>query len=256
MRILLAIPTSGNPTVPFLDSLRDLRLPDDATAFDRLTIVGNFVPGQRELAARRALNVGADILIMVDDDMVLPPDAFIELLAVLAANPRLGVVAALYYSRDGLHPMAASHWNSSDTTTAAIPAFGNEMIFCDAVGFGCAAIRVSALSSMPAPFFKTQVYVEEQAARVRICNEDYLFCEDVRRGGWLVALHAGVRCKHYDRVNRVAYPLEWEAAATTSVKRMLVVEPGPTYRILPYDSLVPTKVERHMSASIDYIIVD
>jgi hypothetical protein len=256
VKILLAIPTSGNPTAPFLASLRDLRLPDAATAFDRITIVGNFVPGQRELAARRAVTMGADILIMVDDDMIVPPDAFVQLLAALAANPQIGVVGALYYSRDGLHPMAANHWNSYDTTTAAIPAFGNELTSCDAVGFGCAAIRVSALCSMPAPYFNTQVYVEEQAARVRICNEDYLFCEDVRRGGWLVALHAAVRCKHYDRVNRVAYPREWEAPATTCVERMMVVEPGPTYRVLAYDRSQPTKAERHASATIDYIIVD
>ncbi len=41
---------------------------------------------------------------------------------------------------------------------------------------------VSALCGMPPPFFNTQVYVEEQAARVRICNEDYLFCEDSPAG--------------------------------------------------------------------------
>jgi hypothetical protein len=256
MRILLAIPTSGNPTVPFLESLRAVRMPDSATAFDRITVVGNFIPGQRELAARRALNLGADILIMVDDDMILPPDAFVGLLAALDGNPQLGVVGALYYSRDGIHPIAASRWHSHDTTTAAIPAYGSELTFCDAVGFGCAAIRVSTLRSMPAPYFNTQVYVEEGAARVRICNEDYLFCEDVLRGGWLVALHAGVRCKHYDRLSNVAYPREWEDRLTTCVERMIVVDPGPTYRVVPYDASKPTKPERHEQATIDYIIVN
>jgi hypothetical protein len=255
MKLLLAIPTSGAPTAPFLASLRDLRLPDATTVFDQITIVGNFVPGQRELAARRAVTTGVDVLIMVDDDMIVPPDAFVQLLAALAESPQLAVVGALYYSRDGLHPMAASHWSSQDTTTAAIPAYGNELTFCDVVGFGCVAIRVSALCSMPAPYFNTQVYVEEQAARVRICNEDYVFCEDVRRGGWLVALHAGVRCKHYDRVSNVAYPRESEDVSTTSIKRMIVVDPGPTYRVVPFDASQPRKPERHESATIDYIIV-
>jgi hypothetical protein len=256
MKILLAIPTGGSPAGPFLASLRDIRLPDSATAFDRFTVVGNFVPGQRELAARRALNLGADVLIMVDDDMILPPNAFVELLAALESDPQLAVVGALYYSRDGLHPMVADRWVSDNTTTATIPAYAGALTYCDVVGFGCAAIRVSALAGMPPPFFNTQVYVEERAARVRICNEDYLFCEDARNAGWLVALHAGVRCKHFDRATSRAFPLQWEDPAQTNIERMIVVEPGPSFRMIPYDASLAVKPERHQAARIDYLIVD
>jgi len=231
-------------------------MPHSTTAFDRITIVGNFIPGQRELAARRAIGMNADVLVMLDDDMILPPDALMGIVDALATDPQLAVVGALYYSRDGLHPMAADHWNSRDTTSAAIPAYANTLTYCDVVGFGCVAIRVNALRSIPPPYFNTQVYVEEQAARVRICNEDYLFCEEIRRSGWLVALHAGVRCKHYDRVSSIAYPREWEDSLTTSIERMIVVDPGPSYRIVPYDTTQGTKRERHQAANIDYIIVD
>lgn len=256
MRVLLAIPTGGNPTAPFLNSLRDTRLPDSVTAFDRFTVVGNFIPGQRELAARRAVSLAADVLIMVDDDMILPPDAFVRLLGALDDDPRLAVAGALYYSRDGLHPMVADRWNSQNTTNASIPAFSDALAHCDAVGFGCVAVRVSALCGMPPPFFSTQVYVEEGAARVRICNEDYLLCEELRRAGWLVAVHAGVRCKHYDRASGIAYPQEWEGNATTDRERMIVADPGPSYRLIPYDGALAAKPERHQAARIDYLIVD
>jgi GT2 family glycosyltransferase len=256
VKVLLAIPTAGNPAAPFLASLRDLRLPESMTAFDRITIVGNFVPGQRELAARRALRVGADVLIMVDDDMIVPPDALQALIDALEGDPHLAVVGALYYARDGLRPIVADHWSSHDTTTASIPAYGDTLTYCDVVGFGCAALRVSALRSMPPPYFRTQVYVEELASRVRICNEDYLFCEDVRRAGWRVALHAGVRCKHHDRASGTDYPREWEDPSITAVERMIVADPGPSYRLIPYDPTLATSVERHEKTSIDYIIVD
>lgn len=256
MRILLALPTAGSPSQPFLESLAQLRMPPFASAFDRLTIVGNFIPGQRELAARRALSVNADVLIMVDDDMILPPDALVDLVAALDSDPQLAVVGALYYSRDGLHAMAATHWNSRDTTTAAIPAYDRALTSCDVVGFGCVAVRVRALQSMPPPYFNTQVYVEERALRVRICNEDYLFCEDVRRAGWLVALHAGIRCKHYDRASDVAHPRQWESSVVTARERMLVADPGPVYRVVPYDATLATKAERHSAAHIDYILVE
>ena len=65
-----------------------------------------------------------------------------------------------------------------------------------------------------------------------------------------------MRCKHYDRGSGIAYPREWEDRAATAIERMIVVDPGPTYRVLPYDGAVATARERHQSATIDYIIVD
>jgi hypothetical protein len=254
--MLVAVPSAGDPAPPFLASLGNLQMPESVTTFDRITVVGNFTPGQRELAARRALDHNADVLVMFDDDMILPPDALSRLIEALDADSQLAVVGALYYSRDGVHPMVADEWHSSDTTTAAIPAFGDDVTYCDAVGFGCVALRVSALRTLNAPYFNTQVFVEEAAARVRVCNEDYLFCEEAQRGGWRVALHGGVRCKHYDRASRRSYPLAWEDPAQTAVKRMLVVDPGPTYRMVPYEARVATKPERHQTAHIDYIIVE
>jgi len=152
--------------------------------------------------------------------------------------------------------MVADHWESRDTTRAAIPPYGDTFVYCDAVGFGCVAIRVSALRSMPPPYFNLQVYVEASAARVRVCNEDYLFCEEARRGGWRVGLAAGLRCRHYDRRTGIAQPERWEDRATTTIERMLVVDPGPRYRIIPYDASMPVKPEHHERAVVDYIIVD
>jgi hypothetical protein len=256
MNLLLAIPTGGNPTPGFLTSLRDLEMPESVTAFGRITIQGNFIPGQRELAVRRAMTMNADVVVMIDDDMIVPPDAMVRIVNALSADAQIAVVGALYYSRDGLHPMVADHWKSENTTTAAIPAYEDALTYCDVVGFGLVAIRMTAVHTMLPPYFNTQVYVEEQAARVRICNEDYLFCEQVRRAGWFVALHAGVRCKHYDRASSIAYPREWEDPSATRIERMIVAEPGPSYRLVPYDATQPTKSERHEAAAIDYIIVD
>jgi GT2 family glycosyltransferase len=256
VNLLLAIPTAGNPSAPFLASLRDLHLPAGTTAFERIVVNGNFIPGQRELAVRRAIALDADVLVMFDDDMIVPPDALSALVEPLDADPQLAVVGALYYSRDGIRPMAADRWTSHDTTTAAIPAFGAGLTYCDAVGFGCVAIRVSALRSMEPPYFRTQVYVEEHANRVRLCNEDFLFCETARFGGWRVALQAALRCRHFDRSSSVAHPREWEDSRATNTERMIVVDPGPSYRLVPYDGARGAKPERHAAAEIDYIIVD
>lgn len=255
MKILLALPTAGNPAAPFLESLASIELPKSTTAFDRLTVTGNFVPGQREVAARRAVATGADILIMLDDDMILAPDAVAAVADALVANPALAIVGALYYSRDGIRPMAADRWDSCDTTTATTPPFGNGLTFVDAVGFGCVAVRVDALRKLAAPYFSTQVFIEENAARVRICNEDYLLCERMRRAGYRVGLHAGARCKHFDRQSGIAQPVTWEAPQDTAVERMMVVESGPRYRLVTYDPSGSRASEHHEFAALDYLIV-
>lgn len=256
MNVLLALPTAGNPAAPFLESLSTLEMPPSIGRLEHVSITGNFIPGQRELAVRRAIANNMDVLVMIDDDMIVPPHALGSILDALDADARLAIVGALYYSRDGLRPMAATHWNSEDTTTAAIPAFAHAVAPVDAVGFGCVGIRVSALRALTPPYVGTQVYLEERSANVRICNEDYLLCERMRSAGFTIGLHGGIRCKHFDRQSAVAHPLAWEDDAQTSIERMLVVEPGPRYRLIPYDARGERVREHHAAARLTYLLVE
>jgi GT2 family glycosyltransferase len=256
LKLLLALPNGGRPTQPFLSALAKLTLPPEVTDFDRYVVSGNFIPAQRELAVRRALAVQADFLAMIDDDMTFAPDALTTLCDALVLDPSLAVVGALYYSRDGIRPMAASRWSSADTTGGSVPGFTDRIVPVDAVGFGCVLLRTSVLRALARPYFATQIYIEEGAARVRVCNEDYLFCERIRRAGFGVALHAGVRCGHFDRDRGVVEPVRWESPAETAHERMLVAQPGPRYALVPFDENGPRAHERHERAVLDYVIVD
>ncbi len=254
MKLLIGIPTAGNPTKPFLETLGGLELPLAVTSVDRITVSGNFVPAQRELIVRRALSVQADVLAMIDDDMVLPADALAQLLAVLASNERCALVGALYYSRDGLRPMAVSGWDERCTTSARTPAFDDRTpVAVDGVGFGCVLARVNAIATLAPPIFQTQVYVEEAANRVRVCNEDYLLCAKLRRAGWTVVLHPGVRCGHYDRARDTVMPQSWEPLSVTSTDRMTVQHADGTVAMVPFDASAPQQPERHVAAGLDYI---
>lgn len=257
MRILLGIPSGGSPTKEFLASLATLRLPEHCTAFDRYTVSGNFVPAQREMIVRRALGLAADAVLMIDDDMVVPPEALENLSAALEGDPGAAIVGALYYSRDGIRPMVADGWTSSDMSAASIPPFDDRTpTAIDAVGFGCVLIRISALKMLSAPFFGAQIYIETTAARARLCNEDYLLCERLRQSGYRVLLHPAVRCGHVDRESDRILPQAWEPAAVTNRRRMIVVEPGPRYAVVDYDPSIPRARERHLEASLTYVSVD
>ncbi len=255
MRLLLGLPSAGSPTAPFLESLSALRLPPDCVGFDRALVTGNFIPAQRELIFEEAVARGFDVLAMIDDDIVFPPDALERLIGVLQQDPRVGIAGALYYSRDGLRPMAVANWQGSDTTTALVPAFGAEPTEVDGVGFGCVVIRVAAIRSLAQPYLSAHVFILRRERRIWVADEDYLFCERLRLADWGVRLHAGVRCKHFDRASGKLIPDRWEDTATTSRPRMFVRTPQGEALIDPDESL-PRGQERHRTVTVDYLSVE
>jgi hypothetical protein len=254
VRLVLGIPTGGSPSKPFLDSLARLDIPTNAREFQRVVVTGNFVPAQRDVILDRALELGADVVVMCDDDMILPSDALRLLCAALDADPQAGIAGALYYSRDGLRPMVVDGWNANDATKGWIPAFDERTpVAVDGVGFGCIAVAASAVRALARPFFASHVFVERGAGRVRVCDEDYLFCARIRAQGHRVLLHPGVRCGHYDRARDAVAPARWEAPQDTAVKRVLV-QTGERYAMLPLaDAPAATSSERRLRADVVYI---
>ncbi|MBV8151813.1 MAG: glycosyltransferase [Candidatus Eremiobacteraeota bacterium] len=255
MRLFLGLPSAGSPAPPFLESLARLRLPAGCTDVERYVVTGNFIPGQRELIATEALQRGYDVIVMIDDDIVVAADALEQLTGVLAQEPRTAVAGALYYSRDGLRPMAVADWDSRDTTAAVIPAFTDAPVTVEGVGFGCVAIRAAALAALDRPLFSAHIVIERLVRRVRIADEDYVLCERLRGAGFEIRLHAGVRCGHYDRQSGVVYPRAWEDPAATAVRRMYVRTPdGET--LVPAQDEIPRAREEHQRVSFDYVSIE
>jgi len=254
VRLFLGVPTAGSPAAPFADSLSRIALPPATTAFERAIVTGNFVPAQRDVIVARAIEWNADVVVMCDDDMVVPVDILSRLCDTLDADPAVALTGALYYSRDGLRPMVVDGWNAGDTRLGWIPAFDDRTpVAVDGVGFGCVAIRVAALRSFQRPYFASQVYVEHAAGRVRVCNEDYLFCARLRAAGHTVLLHPGARCGHYDRGRDAIAPAQWEPPSLTNRKRVLVRN-GESYELVALET-APTETtpERHLRAEVDYV---
>lgn len=245
MKLLIGIPTSGAPARPFLDSLAGLRLPESVDEVDRVVWNGNFVAAQREMIVREAVRRGVDLLAMIDDDIVVPPEGLVKLVAALDADPLAAVAGALYYSRDGARPIAVTRWDPRDTSSAAIPAFNARgPALVDGVGFGLVVLRVEALAALSVPYFAAHVYVDETTRWIRQCDEDYLLCERFRRDGRHVLLHGGVRAGHYDRETQTVHPVRWETDEETDRLRMIVRE-GDRTKLVPFDDAVSRVVERH-----------
>ena len=255
-RVVLGIATAGSPSKPFLDSLTAMRLPPEVETLERSVAFGNFIPAQRELIAQDALDGGFDYLFFLDDDIVFPPNTLASLLETIERDPQTAVVGGLYYSRDSIRPMAVIDWNGDDTTSAAIPAFSSHSTDpVDGIGFGCALLRVSALRALTAPYFPVHIYIERSTKRVRLCDEDYRYCERIRDAGGIVRLDARIRCTHYDRESNTVAPVLWETDAETDHRRMIVAHHG-TQKLVPFDGDVPRTHEAHTNADVVYLTVD
>lgn len=254
VKLMIGIPSAGSPSAPFLESLGKIALPADVSAVERGVITGNFVPAQRDLLVERAIEHGADILVMCDDDMVLPSEAIVRLCATLQTSERAAVAGALYYSRDGFRPMAVDSWDPADTRTAVIPAFDTAPVRVAGVGFGCVAIRMAPVATLQPPYFPAHVFVERRAGRVRVCDEDYLFCSRLRSEGWEIVLDAGVRCGHYDRQTQTISPRTWEPAHVTARARIAALVDGKP-ALIDAQSQAPSAPESHVAAQVDYVVV-
>jgi hypothetical protein len=253
VNLVIGIPTGGNPAKPFIESLSRIALPESVTGFGNVSITGNFAPAQRELIVRHALRSNADFLLMIDDDIIAPADTIVKLLSVFDSDDGCALVGGLYYSRDGLRPMAVADWDPANTTFAYTPAFTDAPVPVAGVGFGCVLVKCSVFQELNEPYFPAQVFLEETARRVRVCNEDYLFCHRVARLNRRAYLHAGVRLGHYDRESGKTFPEVWESEEVTGHNRMTVRNPDGSLALVPLDRALQAAGETHLPASLEYI---
>jgi hypothetical protein len=254
--LLIGLPTTGKPTEAFLGGLKAARWPESLGRVERIVVTGNFVPGQRELIVRRALASEADLLLMIDDDIVVPPAGVSELYETLALHPRTAIAGGLYYSRDGKRPMAVAQWRASETTDAIVPAFtGKGSVEVDGVGFGCVLLRTAALRALSPPYFGVQIAVDTARNTVRLCNEDYLLCERLRHAGFTIRLDARVRCGHFDRDQAILLPQEWEPEEATGSPRMYIRQPDGVEALVPFVDGGPHAVETHEYGKLDYLFM-
>lgn len=148
------------------------------------------VPYARETLANTALEMGCDYLFMVDDDMLCPPDLFYKLVA-----HDKDIVAALAFTRnpdhkpviyqviEGYDPQTHQNYYMN-TYVMNYPR--NQLVECDAVGFGAVLIKAEVLKKIATPRFMGLVG----------CGEDITFCYKAKKLGFSVFMDTAVKLGH------------------------------------------------------------
>lgn len=141
-----------------------------------------------------ALDEEFDALWLVEADILMPPNALVDLIAVEA-----DVAYALYVSR--LSHMLLAFPKIDKFTGASLGAdvpkakeIWGTVVDSEGVGFGCTLIKQDVLKT-----------VKFRRANKKFAD-DWSFAVDVKEAGFKSKHHLGVMCGHITRVNSVLWP--------------------------------------------------
>lgn len=137
----------------------------------------------RDFAAKAAINGGADGVLWVDDDVKLPPEAFIKLLAA-----GKDFVSGLYFQKYHPHwPLVAMYDGRSFQWLADYPKI-NQLAEVDGVGFGCAFTSTKLLKVLKARYGKIFEWTDY--------SEDFTFCLRAGEAGMKPWVDTSLKCEH------------------------------------------------------------
>lgn len=188
MRLLIAVPTFETVRPETFRSIYGLAVPDGVELM--LDFVGGYGAARaRNLVAEECLEGGFDAVLMVDSDIVLPPDALALLLegdvpVVLGTYPRRG-------ESGGTEVFLPGRRDFTDANRVMADALPRGRFEAKGGGMGCALVRAEAFRALPRPWFD---YVEYPDGAV--LSEDNYFCDLCSRHGLLIEADGRVRCGH------------------------------------------------------------
>lgn len=203
MKILIAVPTFENIYPDTFKSIYDLDASDHNVAFE--FVRGYDCATARNRIARIALDRGVDYVLMVDNDVVLPKDALVNLLD----DPQdvcLGIYAHrdtdnIYRGRTCVCKLLTENGTryknyplESEYTAEEIDSLkdkGEYKVRIHGGGMGCALIKTDVFRHIPYPWYDWANYKDGG-----MLSEDLYFCENCRKNSIPIYTDTRVKCGH------------------------------------------------------------
>lgn len=165
--------------------------PDDTEYQFSTHTVGDVFPAYaREQMGIIAADNGFDYLFQIDDDMITPPNLFellvrwdVDIVAPLAFTRFAPHKPVIYNVEEGYDPVSRQYYYTN-YTVERYPK--NQLVRCDAVGFGAALIKVDVLRRMKKPWFMT----------TSGAGEDIHFCHMAGKHGFKVFMDTSTKLVH------------------------------------------------------------
>ena len=191
MKIAIGVPHRSQGAAKFWQQLYALEVPPDTIVY-RIACEGTYIVSQRNNIIAQAASVGADALLFVDDDHILPKDVLTRLLA-----RNVPIVSAHYYTRRPPHYSTAflrvdqRHWRTISSGSAqADLKIADGLVTVDGVGMGCMLIRRPVWEAMSEPWCKAGQFDPRDVA------EDLSFCANAQAAGFPILVDLDVPLPH------------------------------------------------------------
>lgn len=187
MKILIAVPTFENILPECFQSIYDLDKDGHDVHFE--FVKGYDCAKARNMIVKTAIEGGYDYTLMVDSDIVLPPDT----LKIFLSDPCPIIM--------GLYPKKRTA-NSETTLVKPDAKDNNNRYFYHTLpkeqrfpiragGFGCVLIHKDVFKHLSYPYFLFEVHKYGT-----FLSEDYYFCKKAREAGYTIWADSRVRCGH------------------------------------------------------------
>lgn len=220
VRVAVCIPNEGHTHVEayanrlenfmYLGRLQERGLHQNESPrfeFFFLTLGRIFTPLAREEAVKWAMEINADRIFFIDDDMICPNDLFerlyrhdVDLIAPLAFTRNFPHKAVLYQIKEGWDPVAKQEYFINHHVDLYPK---DSLVECDAVGFGAALIKTDIIKKMVAPYFMS----------TNATGEDILFCHKARKAGARIFMDTATKLGH------LSHPIEVTEAYVEKVRK-------------------------------------
>lgn len=205
MKILIAVPTFETIYPDTFKSIYDLDKGEHDVVFD--FVRGYDCATARNRIAVKALEMWAEYVLMVDNDVVLPPDALINLLD----DPK-DVTLGYYAHRDSdniyrgqtcicrqFAPDGTRYFNyplESEYSAAELKEMFERGIYKHEIhggGMGCALIQTGVFREIDYPWYDWVNYKDDNRGML---SEDLYFCEQCKAFGISIYTDTRVACGH------------------------------------------------------------
>ncbi|HAI22414.1 TPA: hypothetical protein DCP77_01305 [Candidatus Collierbacteria bacterium] len=192
--LLVAIPSRGMVSCEFVSSLLAQGDPLNMSISYRFE-VGGEVGESRNRLVGHALKIGAEYILFIDDDVILPTNCFNKL--VYWAKKGHDVVSGVYYSKQvppqplifkGRGNGYLSDWKVGDIIEDA-----------DGIGMGITLIKTSVFRNISKPWFKSVVNQKEKNREEFISvDESLYFCDKLELNGIKILIDTSIQGIHFD----------------------------------------------------------
>jgi hypothetical protein len=179
---LVAVPTFESVEPEAYEALWRLSAPADFKC-----VKGYDCAAARNEIAKAAINGGYDRLLMVDSDVIVPPDT-LDILAPEPLSVCLGVYTRKHTKTGVVELVGASEDDYTNPYKAEELKQLPDRFEVRGGGMGCAMFDVDVFGQLPFPWFAFAMYPNGDTL-----SEDFYFCERMRQAG--LKVYADKRCK-------------------------------------------------------------